>query len=99
MKIKLHSSAKKDLKDGYYFYEDQETTIGDYFLGSLSSDIDSLIITAGIHQIIFNKYYRMLSKRFPFAIYYTISESTIHVEAILDCRKKPAWIRKRLKIN
>ena len=56
MKIKLHSSAKKDLKDGFYFYENQEKTIGNHFLDSLSSDIDSLIITAGAHQIIFNKY-------------------------------------------
>jgi len=99
MIIKLNSSAKKDLKDGFYFYEKQEMTIGSYFLDSIFSDIDSLIITAGIHQIIFNKYYRLLSKRFPFAIYYTIQENIIYVEAILDCRRKPAWIRERLTSN
>ncbi|MFK8012575.1 MAG: hypothetical protein AB8B80_11075 [Marinicellaceae bacterium] len=99
MIIKVNSSAKKDLKDGYSFYEKQEITIGSYFLDSLFSDIDSLKITAGIHQITFNKYYRLLSKRFPFAIYYTIQNNTIHVEAILDCRRKPAWIRERLKNN
>ena len=72
MIIKLHSSAKKDLIDGYHFYENQELSIGQYFLDSLYSDIDSLIITYGIHQVVQNKYFRMLSKRFPFAIYYTI---------------------------
>ena len=96
MIIKVNPSAKKDLKDGYSFYEKQDTTIGIYFLDSLSSDIDSLIITAGVHEIIFNKYYRKLSKKFPFAIYYTIDDNTIQVEAILDCRRKPAWIRDRL---
>lgn len=34
---------------------------------------------------------------FPFAIYYTIEENVIKVYAVLDCRKDPAWIRKRLK--
>ena len=51
MIIKVNSSAKKDLQDGYSFYERQETTIGGYFLDSLYSDIDSLIISAGVHQI------------------------------------------------
>jgi hypothetical protein len=96
MNIRVNSSAKKDLIDGYSFYERQETTIGSYFLDSLYSDIDSLVISVGVHQIIFNKYYRMLSKRFPFAIYYTIQDDTINVEAILDCRRKPAWIREKL---
>ena len=97
MKIKLHSLAKKDLLDGFRFYENQEKTIGHYFLDSLYSDIDSLIVTVGVHQMVYNKYYRMLSKRFPFAIYYTISQGNILIIAILDCRRKPAWIRNRLK--
>jgi hypothetical protein len=49
MIIKVNSSAKKDLKDGYSFYERQEISIGSYFLDSLFSDIDSLKITAGVH--------------------------------------------------
>ena len=96
MKINILSSAKKDLVDGYLFYENQTQSIGSYFLDSLYSDIDSLIITAGIHHIVFNKYFRMLSKRFPFAVFYTIENNIIKVVAILDCRQKPAWIRKRL---
>ncbi|MFC1853299.1 type II toxin-antitoxin system RelE/ParE family toxin [candidate division CSSED10-310 bacterium] len=97
MKIKLLRSAKNDLRDGFEFYERQEKGIGTYFLESLFSDIESLKLYAGIHSIHFDKYYRLLSRRFPFAIYYRIEENEIKVYAILDCRKNPAWIRKRLK--
>jgi hypothetical protein len=38
----------------------------------------------------------MLIKRFPFALYYLISESSIDIYAILDCRRDPIWIRDRL---
>ena len=42
MNIKIIESAKEDLKEGYYFYESQEIGLGNYFLESLYSDIESL---------------------------------------------------------
>ncbi|MEK7273987.1 MAG: type II toxin-antitoxin system RelE/ParE family toxin [Candidatus Desantisbacteria bacterium] len=97
MNIKILSSASQDLIDGYWFYEKQEQGIGCYFLNSLFSDIDSLRIYAGIHPIYFSRYYRLLSKRFPFAIYYRIEDKTVLVYAIFDCRRDPALIKDRLK--
>jgi len=97
MKIKILPSASQDLIDGYWFYEKQAEGLGTYFLDSLFSDIDSLIINAGIHSIHFGKYHRMLSKRFPFAVYYRIENKTVLVYGVLDCRRSPAWIKKKLK--
>ncbi len=96
MQIHILESASQDLKDGYRFYESQAKNIGQYFLDSLYSDIDSLIINASIHPIFFDHYHRMLSKRFPFAIYYRVQKDITNVYAVLDCRRSPAWIRKKL---
>ena len=54
------------------FYEQQAEGVGEYFLDTLFSDIDSLVISGGIHPIHFGKYHRLLSKRFPFAVYYPL---------------------------
>lgn len=97
MKIEILNSAQQDLLEGYTFYEKQAKNLGAYFLNSLFSDIDSLIINAGVHQQSFNNYYRLLSKRFPFAIYYRIENQTAQIYAVLDCRKNPSWLRKKLK--
>ncbi len=97
MKIKILASANQDLIDGYWFYEKQSEGIGAYFLDTLFSDIDSLVVNAGMHPLDFEKYHRLLSKRFPFAVYYCIEEQTVLVYAVLDCRKDPAWIRQKLK--
>ena len=70
MKIKILESAKQDLLEGYAFYEKQKEGLGDYFLNSLFSDIESLHLYAGVRQKFFG-FYRMLSKKFPYAIYYT----------------------------
>ena len=97
MNIRILTSANKDLIDGYWFYEKQSEGIGTYFLDSLFSDIDSLRIYAGIHPKYFDKYHRLLSKRFPFAVYYRIENKTALVYAVLDCRRNPSWIREKLK--
>ena len=97
MKIEIIDSAVNDLTDGAQFYNNIESGLGSYFLDSLFSDIDSLMLYAGVHEKFYVDYFRLLSKRFPFAIYYKLSIDIIYVYAVLDTRKKPAWIRKKLK--
>ena len=96
MRIRILASASRDLVEGYRFYEKQAQGIGAHFLDSLYSDIDSLIVCAGIHSVHFGKFHRLLSKRFPFAVYYRVEEQAVLVYAVLDCRRNPAWIRNRL---
>ncbi len=96
MNIRILDAASQDLIDGYRFYEKQESGLGDYFLDSLFSDIDSLIVYAGIHPVYFGHYHRMLSKRFPFAIYYKIADDNILIYSVFDCRRDPIGVRKRL---
>jgi hypothetical protein len=94
--IEVLDEAQEDLTQGFHFYESREPGLGSYFIDCLFSDIDSLFIYAGIHQVVF-AYHRCLSKRFPFAIYYSVENELVRVHAVLDCRRNPSWIRKRLK--
>jgi len=97
MKIKLLSSALEDLAEGRLFYERQGEGLGEYFFDSLFSDIDSLTLYAGIHPKVFG-YHRMLSKRFPYAVYYRMDEgSAVVVWRVLDLRRHPRKIRASLQ--
>ena len=75
--------------------ESQADGLGTYFLDTLYSDIDSLAYFAGIHRVVLG-YYRLLSKRFPFAVYYRVVDDVVLVFAVLDCRRNPSWIRAKL---
>ena len=77
------------------FYEKNAPGLGDYFLDCIQADVRSLKIYAGIHEMS-EGFHRMLAKRFPFAVYYLIENDNIDVYAILDCRRDPEWIVKRL---
>jgi plasmid stabilization system protein ParE len=96
MKIKVLSSAIEDLYEGRLFYEKQGEGLGEYFFDSLFSDIDSLLLYGGIHLKVFD-YHRMLSKRFPYAIYYKLEkESGVVVYRVLDLRRDPKKLKQSL---
>jgi hypothetical protein len=96
MKLVILPSARNDLADGFGFYERQQEGLGGYFLESLFSDIDSLRLYAGIHLKVFGNH-RLLSKRFPYAVYYAEESGTVFVKAVLDCRRDPKFHRQRLR--
>jgi plasmid stabilization system protein ParE len=95
VKIQVLDEAEDDLQDGRKFYDRQEPGVGDYFAAALAADIDSLILFAGIHPMEFG-FHRALSKRFPFGVYYLVEDEVIRIYAVLDLRRDPAWIRRRL---
>ncbi len=80
--------ADDDLVLGENFYEAQALSLGIYFFDSLIADIESLSFYGGIHIKYFG-FYRMLAKRFPYAIYYYIEDNIVIVIGVLDLRSKP----------
>ena len=93
--IRVQIKSESNDVPHYYFYEAQNFGLGQYFLDSLFSDINSLQLFAGIHPWYFS-YQRLLSKRFPFAIYYRVDKDTVRIHAVLDCRQDPKKIQDRL---
>ncbi|MDX6611699.1 MAG: hypothetical protein QOD75_885 [Blastocatellia bacterium] len=96
MRIEVLDRATDDLVEGYHFYETQEAGLGSYFLSGLSTDIESVMLNAGIHEKAYKQYFRLLSLKFPFAVFYTVQNNTVFIHAVLDCRRDPAWIREQL---
>jgi plasmid stabilization system protein ParE len=96
MRILILPSARDDLSEGFEFYERQQAGLGDYFLESLFSDIESLRLYAGIHPKRFG-YHRLLSKRFPYAVYYNQTRRMVRVWTVLDYRRDPDAIREKLR--
>lgn len=96
MTIEVLDEAQEDLVAGYHFYEDQSPGLGSYFLDSLFADVDSLLLYAGTHRVVYGSH-RALARRFPYAIYYRLESGLIRVRAVIDCRRNPRWIRRRLR--
>jgi hypothetical protein len=94
--IRLSETAIAGLNQGYRFYECKEQGLGDYFKDTLLGEIEGLIVTAGIHRVV-HDHHRLISRVFPFAIYYKFENNVVDIWAVIDCRKNPAWIWKQLE--
>ena len=97
MRVQILDTAEEDLVEGYWFYEMQQPGLGAYFLNSIYADLHALGKTAGVHRIVYKDYHRALATRFPFALYYSVSEQTAFIRAIVDCRRDPTWTREHLR--
>jgi ParE toxin of type II toxin-antitoxin system, parDE len=95
IRIRITVEARQDLDQGYAFYEIQYRGAGEYFSACLKADITALMVTAGVHRQ-WQGFHRALSKVFPYAIYYRLSGQVAVVIAVIDTRRDPNWIRKRL---
>ncbi len=95
MKIRLLPEAEKDIEIGAEFYEIQKEGLGAYFIDCLATDIDGLKTFGGIHEQ-YRGYFRALSKRFPFAIYFQLDADFVEVFAVLDARQDPGRIDEAL---
>ena len=95
MIVNISSDAEADIAEGYWFYEEQQKGLGDYFRDCIVADIDSLAFYGGIHEIAYG-YHRKLASRFPFVIYYEVEGNAVTVAAVLDARRDPSWTRDRL---
>lgn len=93
--IQILADAIQDLDDGRFFYAKQNVKVGDYYWDSLLSDMESLVVFAGVHSKKYG-YYRMLSKRFPYAIYYDVNGDIASIIAVLPMRRDPTWIKKKI---
>lgn len=94
--IRISEDALQDLNDGFLFYEAQEPGLGDYFAACLRADIEGLKISAGIHRVVHQDYHRVLSRVFPYGIFYTKERDEAIVWAVIDLRRDPSWIRAHL---
>ena len=97
MRVRILDSPLEDLDLGRKFYGDQGEGLGAYFLDSLFSEIDSLVLFGGVHRRVFG-YHRLISRRFPYAVYYQVGENQLAVVwRVLDLRQSPAKLRKALQ--
>lgn len=97
MTVRVLTTARKDLADAFWFYEDKDTGVGDYFLAGIYEELLRLGKRAGVHRKIPGDSFRMNTRKFHHAIYYRIRDEVVEVHAIIDCRRSPEWIRDRLR--
>lgn len=96
MKLKISAGAERDIADGCDLYNEIDPSLAMYFNDSISADIDSLILYAGVHAKVDGWHYTFAT-RFPFVIWYGVMGDLIIVYAVLDGRRDPGHNERALR--
>ena len=96
MKLRILRGAKDDLRRGFKFYEKQTPSLGAYFLEQLEAEIRALLPFAGTHSRLHGAY-RAHSQKFPYSIIYELAAGEMKVFAVVDARRRPAWIKRHIQ--
>lgn len=90
MKLCYTNRAKDDLEIAFTWYEGQRRGLGFEFLDCVEAAIETIQQMPNLYAKQYDLFRRVLVRRFPFSIFYTIEKKEIVVHAIFDNRQNPA---------
>ena len=94
--IRFVDEVEEDIFSAYLWYEKQSSGLGETFLSEIYSKLDPQRFFPRMYQLVFLDCRRILSGRFPYAIYYRIRGDFVVVYGVFHTRKDPAEIIKSM---
>ena len=88
--------ADHDIQTAFERYEDYQHGRGEVFMRQLDAAFTLLRQHPEIAPVYAGPYRRMLTREFPYGIFYQAQAARIIVAAVMDLRQDPQVIRRRL---
>lgn len=96
--VSIRPEAETDINDAYTWLEEQKIGLGKDFILCVDASIQSIIKTPHLFSKVYEQIHRCLIRRFPYGVYYFISENTVIVIGVLHARRNPAiWKNRKHK--
>ena len=91
----LRTEAEADALEAYQWYNEQLSGLGDDFLAEIDRALDTIQANPELPQKLYREFRRVLTRRFPYAVFYAVRDDRIIVFAILHMARDPRLWRKR----
>lgn len=87
--VRLRDEADRDLTAAALWYELNRPGLGDEFLREVERVLRSIAERPAMYPIVWRETHRALMNRFPFGIYFRISNDIIVVAAVMHGSRHP----------
>lgn len=87
-----------DLEEAISWYENERQGLGEQFFQNFEIAKERIQKNPNRYRSIIPGVKRILIKRFPYKVFYTISGNTIFILAVIHVKRSNAFIRKRMKL-
>jgi len=95
-KIIIESEAEFEIFEAAHYYENIQYNLGIDFISKVEEAISALKTNVEAYPFIYKNIRRILIKRFPYGIFYTVHEDNIKILAVFHQKRKPIDWNSRL---
>ena len=96
MEIRLTEEAQEDLKESLKYYHDISSGLKDKFLKYIDETFENIKKFPELYPFETKYSQKILVKKFPFVVFYTIYEHQIVILAIFHTSRNPKILEERL---
>ena len=93
--IEAESAVEADVEAAFDWYEAEEPGLGFEFLAELRTAYERIVDHPFGYQDIRSGIRRALTRRFPYAVYFSVEGETIVIVAVLSTARDPATWQRR----
>ncbi|HXQ74247.1 MAG TPA: type II toxin-antitoxin system RelE/ParE family toxin [Pyrinomonadaceae bacterium] len=94
--LQAEAAVEFDVESAFQWYETEEPGLGFEFLKQLRSCYETLLRAPYGYQELRSGIRRALTKRFPYAVYFSIEDEVVVVLAVLHIARDPAEWQRRI---
>ena len=87
--ILITPEAETDIEEAFRWYEEALRGLGAGFLECLEKGVESIRDNPEMFPIVYRNVRRLLVRRFPYGIFYIVSENLITILAVFHARRDP----------
>ena len=92
MTLKISQLAFLEIEDAKEFYNLQKPTLGDTFKNDVKKTIENIKNFPNLYPNITNDLKRTVLHRFPYSIFYAITDDTILILSVAHQHRKPFYL-------
>jgi plasmid stabilization system protein ParE len=95
MRYSFHPDARVDFREATKYYVEKSPSLGAAFYSEVEEAIQRIAENPVLYRVIDEDVRRCLTKRFPYAVLYTIEDNYILILAIMHCSREPSYWKYR----
>lgn len=96
MTYSFHPSAQAEFRQATLYYFEKSPSLASAFYSEIELAIEGIVKNPFLYRKIDEDVRRCLTKRFPYAILYTIEDHYILILAVMHCSREPSYWKYRI---
>jgi toxin ParE1/3/4 len=93
----FHPDARGELFEASNYYESCRTELGQEFLAAVEAVVALVRQHPESGRVLRMPFKRLLVRRFPYGIIYSVTDTTVYIVAVMHLKRKPGYWLERIK--